>query len=141
MSSDRHTVEQCPPPAAPIVGPTHETEEVGTTQPHTTQHPIPVVEIRVIDGLDGDGVSRLGALIDDAIDLQPAEIVVDLTDCPLIDAAFIELLLDAHRRVRQRGGLLTLRSLSPRLRRNLVLARADRVLDITPPSPSREESA
>jgi anti-anti-sigma factor len=100
--------------------------------PEGTQHQIPVIELAIEEDLDADGMSRLGALIDDAVRLEPAELVVDLTDCQFIDAAFIGLLVDAHRQVRRRGGLLTLRSPSPRLRRNIRLARVDRVLDLTP---------
>jgi anti-anti-sigma factor len=99
-----------------------------------TRQRIPVVEVVIRDALDLNGLTRLGSLLDEAIALEPAELVVDLTDCPLIDAAFIGLLLDTHRRVRRGGGYLTLRSPSPRLRRNLTLARADGVLRTSPES-------
>ncbi|GAA1803883.1 hypothetical protein GCM10009682_27080 [Luedemannella flava] len=92
---------------------------------------IPVIEVQVSDELDVAGVDRLTVLLDDAVQLRPAELVVDLTDCPFIDAAFIGLLLDTHRRIRRIGGLLTLRSPSARTQRNLKLARADRVLTVT----------
>jgi anti-anti-sigma factor len=98
------------------------------------RHRVPVVEVVIRDALDLDGLARLGSLLDEAIGLEPAELVVDLTDCPLIDAAFIGLLLDTHRRVRRGGGYLTLRSPSPRLRRNLSLAHADGVLRTSPGS-------
>ncbi len=96
-----------------------------------TQHQIPVIEVQVNEKLDTAGLDRLSALLDDALQLQPAELVVDLTDCPFVDAAFIGLLLDAHRRIRRGGGLLTLRSPSDRVRRNLRLAHADRVLVVS----------
>jgi anti-anti-sigma factor len=77
-------------------------------------------------------VPRLHALLDEALALNPRELVVDLESCPLVDAAAIGLLLDVHRRARRAGGVLTLRAPSPRLRRNLELARVDAVLRVTP---------
>jgi len=93
---------------------------------------IPVVELVITEELDLWAMPRLSALLDDALELRPVQLVVDLASCPFMDAAAIGLLLEAHRRARRCGGLLTLRSPSPRLRRNLRLARADRVLHVTP---------
>jgi anti-sigma B factor antagonist len=95
---------------------------------------VPMVEIVVPHDADGSA-SRLHALLDEALALNPRELVVDLTSCPLVDAAGIGLLLDAHRRVHGAGGVLTLRSPSSRLRRNLKLARVDSVLRVTPAEP------
>ena len=93
---------------------------------------LPRVEIIVTESFDTDSVARMGDLLNDALALNPAELVVDLGDCPLVDAAAIGLLVEVHRRVRRNGGELTLRSPSVRLRRNLRLARVDQVLRITP---------
>ncbi|NUT36502.1 MAG: STAS domain-containing protein [Hamadaea sp.] len=100
--------------------------------PHSATSRIPVVELVITEELDLWALSRLTSLLDDALALHPVEIVVDLAQCPFMDAATIGVLLDAHRRTRRDGGVLTLRSPSSRLRRNLRLARADRVLRITP---------
>lgn len=100
--------------------------------PHSATSRIPVVELVITEELDLWALSRLTSLLDDALALHPIEIVVDLARCPFMDAAAIGVLLDAHRRARRDGGLLTLRSPSQRLRRNLRLARADRVLHVTP---------
>ncbi|MEV0271479.1 STAS domain-containing protein [Hamadaea sp. NPDC050747] len=104
--------------------------------PHETASRIPVVELVITEELDLWGLSRLTRLLDDALAVSPLEIVLDLEQCPFMDAAAIGVLLDAHRRSRLDGGLLTLRSPSPRLRRNLRLARADRVLHVTPAEPA-----
>ena len=93
---------------------------------------IAVVEVVITEELDLWALPRLSALLEDALDLQPVQLVVDLARCPFMDAAAIGVLLEAHRQARRCGGLLTLRSPSPRLRRNLRLARADRVLHVTP---------
>ncbi|MEV0273580.1 STAS domain-containing protein [Hamadaea sp. NPDC050747] len=94
---------------------------------------IPVVELVITEELDLWALSRLTRLLDDALAVSPVEIVIDLAQCPYLDAAAIGVLLEAHRRARLDGGLLTLRSPSERLRRNLRLARADRVLHVIPP--------
>jgi anti-anti-sigma factor len=103
-----------------------------TMQPATTSGRIPVVEVVVVEGLDSAAVPRLAQLLDEALAMSPDRLILDLSGCPTIDAAAIGLLLKVHRRACQAGGQLTLRSPSARLRRNLQLSRADRVLDITP---------
>jgi anti-anti-sigma factor len=90
---------------------------------------MPLVEIIVTEPFGAEAASRVAPVLDDAIALRPAELVVDLTTCEYLDAAGIGLLLDVHRRVWQTGGRLRLRGLSPRLHRILHLARVDRVLD------------
>jgi anti-anti-sigma factor len=61
--------------------------------------------------------------------------VVDLTDCPFVDAATVGVFLDVHRQAWRAGGRLVLRSPSARLRRILHLARVDHVLYMTPAQP------
>lgn len=99
--------------------------------PETVDGKVPVVEVIVTEELDSRSVPRLTAILGEALELHPAQLVVDLAECPRIDAAAVGLLVDTHRRVRRGGGLLTLRSPSARLRRILELARADRVLHVT----------
>lgn len=103
--------------------------------PHSPASRIPVVELVITEELDLWGLARLTRLLDDALAVAPVEIVVDVEHCPFVDAAAIGVLIDAHRRARGDGGLLILRSPSPRLRRNLRLARADRVLHVVPAEP------
>jgi anti-anti-sigma factor len=97
--------------------------------PTVTEAPrMPLIEVVVPDPMDAAAVPRVSAVLDDAIALRPAHLVVDLTACCFIDAAGIELLVDAHRRTWSAGGRLTLQGLSPRLYRILQIARVDRVL-------------
>jgi anti-anti-sigma factor len=93
---------------------------------------VPVVEVLVTEQLDPADLSRLRTVLDEALQVSPVEVVVDVSRCPVMGAGAIGLLLDIHRRLRRAGGRLTLRSPSPRLRRNLELARVDRVLLVTP---------
>lgn len=92
---------------------------------------VPVIEVVVTEELDAAAVPRLDARLAEALELRPAQLIVDLAGCPRIDAAAIGLLVDVHRRARRAGGLLTLRAPSARLLRNLQLARVDGVLHIT----------
>lgn len=102
------------------------------TAPQQVASRIPVVEVVITQELDLSALSRLNGLLEDALALRPVVLVVDVAQCPFLDAAAISVLLEAHRRAHRAGGLLTLRSPSPRLRRNLRLARVDRVLHVTP---------
>jgi anti-anti-sigma factor len=96
---------------------------------HATEARImPLLEIRVTTPLSAATVGDFDGLLDDAVELRPAHLVIDLTECAYLDATGIDLLLDVHRRVWQDGGRLTLRGLSPRLHRILEIARVDRVL-------------
>ena len=89
---------------------------------------MPLIEVVVPDSLDAMAVPRVGAVLDDAVALRPAHLVVDLTACRFLDAAGIDLLVDVHRRIWSSGGRLTLYGLSSRLYRILRIARVDRVL-------------
>lgn len=91
---------------------------------------IPIVEVVVSEALNTASVPQLTATLAEVLRLHPVQLVVDLADCPAIDAAAIAVLLEAHRRVRRDGGYLTLRGPSERLRRNLRLARTDHVLHV-----------
>lgn len=111
------------------------------TAPRPTFGRVPVVEVVITEELDLWAMPRLSALLDDALGLQPQQLVVDLARCPFMDAAAIGVLLEVHKKARRGGGRLTLRSPSARLRRNLRLARADRVLHVTPESADEPEPA
>lgn len=92
--------------------------------------PIPLIEVVLRQDYRAPDVDQLRAQLDDAVRLRPERLVVDVTRCRTMDASAIDVLLDAHRRLRRLGGTLTLRSPSGRLLRNLTLTRADLVLDL-----------
>lgn len=100
-----------------------------------TRH-VPVVEVVVRGELDAWSASRVNDVLEEAMQLCPAQLVIDLAECPLIDAAGIMLLLDAHRRAMRNGGVVVLRSPSARLCRNLRLAHVDKVLQVIQPAGS-----
>jgi anti-anti-sigma factor len=103
-------------------------DEIGQTTPAGT----PLVEIVVDEDLTRQAAVRLNMLLTDALDLRPAQLVVDLAACTYADALAVDVLLTAHRRAWSMGGRLTLRSPSPRIRRLLRLARVDQVFHVTP---------
>jgi anti-anti-sigma factor len=108
--------------------PTHR-DNRETPMPHLTEaRTMPLLEIRVTTPLSAATAGDLDGLLEDAISLRPAQLVIDLTDCEYLDATGIGLLLDVHRRVWQDGGRLSLRGMSSRLQRILEIARVDRVL-------------
>ena len=72
----------------------------------------PLVEVVVTEELDVLAVPTVRALLDDAIALRPAHLVVDLAACPFVDPRALAMLLDVHRRVWRAGGRLTFRGLS-----------------------------
>ncbi|GAA4249874.1 STAS domain-containing protein [Dactylosporangium darangshiense] len=88
------------------------------------------IEIVITEELDATSVPRFTLLLNEAADLRPAVLVVDLAQCPFVDAAAIGMLLDVHRRLFAAGGRLTLRSPGPRITRTLQLARVENVLHV-----------
>jgi anti-anti-sigma factor len=90
----------------------------------------PTIEVVITQELDAAAVPRVAALLNEAVDLHPGNLVVDLAECPFVDAAAIGMLLDVHRRLFSAGGRLTLRSPGPRVTRTLRLARVDNVLHV-----------
>jgi anti-anti-sigma factor len=100
------------PSAAPLTGP-------------------PVVEVIVTGELDVGSVSRVREHLHDALSMKPERLVVDLTDCPFVDACALTMLLDVHRRAWRSGGVLTLKGCSPRVLRLLSLTGLRRVFEIS----------
>ncbi|MGI5242566.1 STAS domain-containing protein [Dactylosporangium sp. CA-139066] len=88
------------------------------------------IEIVITEELDASSVPRFSALLHEAASLQPSVLVVDLAQCPFVDAAAIGMLLDVHRRMWSAGGRLSLRSPGPRIARTLRLARVEHVLHV-----------
>lgn len=111
---------------------------MSTRDPATESSDGSTVELTVRGALDAAAVRGLGVVLDRVLDRRPHHLVVDLADCPFLDASAIEVLVAAHRRVWQHGGVLSLRNPSPRVRRILEIARVSHVLrlTLTPPAQS-----
>lgn len=91
---------------------------------------IPEVVVAVNQALHGAVLDRWRRLVDEAVAVRPARLVIDLADCPRIDAAAIVMLLQVHRQMLCADAQLILRCPTPRVRRMLELAHIDRVFDI-----------
>jgi anti-anti-sigma factor len=96
----------------------------------------PLVEIVVGEDLTASAATRLDALLNDALALRPAQLVVDLARCSYADAHALDVLLNAHRKAWHMGGRLTLRAPTPRVQRLLQLSHVDQVFNVTPAAPS-----
>lgn len=103
------------------------------TVPMATAQLVPLVEVQVSGDLDAHAAPEVNRLLEEALELRPQQILIDLTACETIDAAGILLLLDVHRRATREGGAVVLRAPSPRARRSLKLAKVDRILQVLPP--------
>ena len=90
----------------------------------------PTVVVPVHGPLDCSSVARVREVLDQAVSRRPPQLVVDLTDCPFVDAAALALLLETHRRLARRGSVLTLQGCSPRVLRLLSLTGLRRVFDL-----------
>jgi anti-sigma B factor antagonist len=88
------------------------------------------VEVVVNGAIDVWTAPALNHTLEEAIAQAPGQLIIDLSRCQSIDAAGILLLLDVHRRAIRNGGSVALRAPSERLRRNLRLAHADKVLQV-----------
>lgn len=104
---------------------------MGPSQHSSTPPTTPLVEVVIKDELSGRASTRLRELMGEALALGPEQIVVDLSECEMLDAVALDVLLDTHRRMWSAGGHLTLRAPSARLQRLLSLARVDHVFHIT----------
>lgn len=90
----------------------------------------PLVEVVVDCELDIATLPRVRERLEDALTLRPEMLVVDLTDCPFLDAQAITLLLDVHRAAWRSGSRLVLRGCSSQCLRLLALAGVLDVFDI-----------
>lgn len=88
------------------------------------------VVVDVHGDLDSSAVPQVVEQLEDALAKGPAELVVDLGDCPSVDATGLAALVDTHRRARRAGGILTLAHCSPRVMRLLSLTGLRRVFDL-----------
>lgn len=89
-----------------------------------------VLVVTVTDALDAGSTPRVRDEVAQAVAARPGRLVVDLSDCRFVDAGALAMLVEAHRRLVEQGGLLTLRGCSPRVLRLLSLTGLRRVFDL-----------
>jgi len=86
--------------------------------------------LSVTGALDVTTLPRVREQLEQALAGRPGRLVVDLSDCTFVDASALAVLLDLHRRMCRRGGVLTLRGCCPRVLRLLSLTGLRRVFDL-----------
>jgi anti-anti-sigma factor len=91
---------------------------------------IPEAVVLVTEPLADDAVRRWQQLIDEAAEMRPGRMVVDLRGADYIDEVAVVMLLRELRRMTIAGGRLILRNPNARVRDMLSHGRLDRVLDI-----------
>ena len=85
------------------------------------------VRVSVVGELDIRTLARVREQLQDALAERPVRLVVDLADCPFVDAAALAALLEAHRTASRYGGLIVLLGCQPRVLRVLSLTGLRRV--------------
>ena len=86
--------------------------------------------------LDLRGSERLRALLDDAV-APRRRVVVDLSAVEHVSSAALAVLVSGHRRLRDGGGALVVRSPSAAVVRELRISGLHRVIAVDPPEPAQ----
>lgn len=81
-------------------------------------------------GLTSTTLPRLQALLDEALDLRPERLVLDLSPCDTLDAPGLALLVDTHRAAMRRGTRFVLRGCCGRIRKLFAVAGVQGVLQL-----------
>ena len=94
---------------------------------------VPLVMLTVTDELDMATVERLRTQVDRVVRLRPRWVVLDLSNCPFVDACGVRSLLQAAQQVRVAGGRLTVSDPPPIVRLVLATTGVSDLLGVTPP--------
>lgn len=103
--------------------------EQGRTDPADPPH---TVVVDVHGDLDRTVLPQVVEQLDAALAADAEEVVVDLEECPFVDATGLAALVEAHRRAARRGATLTLAKCTPRVLRLLSLTGLRRVFSLRP---------
>jgi anti-sigma B factor antagonist len=105
---------------------------VGTEMLKTRVEAVDGVAVVSVEGeVDLVSSEQLRRALLDALQESP-QVTIDLTGLTFIDSSGLSALVDAHRRARDAGGVLTLRNPTPMLRRLLDITRLESLLVIEP---------
>jgi anti-sigma B factor antagonist len=102
------------------------------TPPGAADDPDQEVLLAVDGVLDTRGADRLRAQLEDAF-APRRRLVLDLGDVEHVSSAALAVLVSGHRRLRDGGGVLLLRSPSPAVVRELRISGLHRVIAVDPP--------
>jgi len=91
------------------------------------------------ESLDEDTLEEIGGLLlTEATVADPPRVVLDLSRTTYLGSTFIELLVRAWKRLRERGGTLVLCGLQPYCQEVLQISRLDTLFEILP---TRDQAA
>ena len=86
-----------------------------------------LVTVRVCEELDIASQARVSERLQEALELRPKRLVIDLQDCAFLDTTGAAALVDARRTAQQLGTDLVLTGVSPRLTNLLTMCGLDGV--------------
>ena len=100
----------------------------------TRQQDVTVIELgSAYESLDDDSLEEIGGLLlTEATIADPPRIVIDLSETTMIGSMFIELLVRAWKRLRERGGTLVLCGLQPFCAEVLRITQLDKLWETYP---------
>lgn len=90
----------------------------------------PATVLHVSGRLDGTSVSEIRERLHTAIAAGDQDVVLDVSGVEWVDVTGLAVIVDAHRRLRQRARRLILRGCTPRMRRALAVTRLSRIMTI-----------
>ena len=91
-------------------------------------------EVRIQGSLEEGDVSLLIDHLEEIVGDQPQRVVVDLSTCPAMDPAAVDVLVRANERLRTNGVVVDLRGTTPEV---LALLQDRDVLDLFDHSPAK----
>jgi anti-sigma B factor antagonist len=96
------------------------------------ENDVTIIELGpVYDSLDNEALAEFeGLVMNEAICCEPARLVLDLTNTSYIGSSFIETLVRAWRRLKERDGVLALCGIQPFCAEVLRVTRLDSLWDI-----------
>lgn len=103
------------------------------TEAHQHQNATVIALGEAYDSLDDATIQRLRTvLLEQASRADPPHLIVDFSKTSFFGSSFIEVLFQAHKRIRERGGKLVLAALAPNCAEVLKATRLDSLWEAYP---------
>ncbi|WP_170323612.1 STAS domain-containing protein [Cryptosporangium phraense] len=102
---------------------------------------IPIVSVRVVEAFTAAQLPLIRAAVEEVLAVSPRVVVLELDECPAIDAAGVAYVVDLHRRLRRDERRLEVHHPTERVRRVLTHLRLDRILPVRPAASSLDGDA
>jgi anti-sigma B factor antagonist len=98
----------------------------------TQEHGVTIIELGPsYAGLESDALRECGEiLLSRAADVEPARLILDMSETTFVGSGFIELLVRAWKRIKRRDGMMALCGLQPFCQEVLQVSRLDTIWPI-----------